>query len=251
MATTVSDIQLGRARSARRRRLRDFGTLLFVVPALFFFIGYMLYPIIRVFYISLTDYRYLSQDPANWVGLRNYTEAIVDPLVYTGLWRAAQFTIMFLPGTIILPLLLAVLVDRVRNPTLATFYRIVLLIPAVIPGPMIFVLWKWLYNFQIGPINHFLVEVLHLFTPQTAPQWLGGTELTLPAIAIMEVWWGLGYHTIFFPGRSRLHSSLTVRSRPHRWGQRMAHPMAHHDSQVAPDSGGPRCPAFWFGDGRD
>jgi multiple sugar transport system permease protein len=27
---------------------------------------------------------------------------------------------------------------------------------------------------------------------------LGGTPLTLPAIAIMEVWWGLGYHTIFF-----------------------------------------------------
>src|SRR5690606_2631498 len=32
-------------------------------------------------------------------------------------------------------------------------------------------------------------------TPQ---MWLGGTELTLPSIAIMEIWWGLGYHTIFF-----------------------------------------------------
>ena len=198
MTTTPSEIDLGRTRAARRRRFSDAGTLLFVVPATFFFIGYMLYPILRVLYLSLTDYQYLSLEPANWVGLRNYAEAFVDPLVYTGLWRAAQFTIMFLPGTIILPLLLAVLVDRVRNPGLATFYRIVLLIPAVIPGPMIFVLWKWLYNFQIGPINHFLVEVLHLFTPQTAPQWLGGTELTLPAIALMEVWWGLGYHTIFF-----------------------------------------------------
>ena len=39
------------------------------------------------------------------------------------------------------------------------------------------------------------VRALHL---QNAPQWLGGTPLTLPAIAIMEVWWGLGYHTIFF-----------------------------------------------------
>jgi ABC-type sugar transport system permease subunit len=36
------------------------------------------------------------------------------------------------------------------------------------------------------------------FTIQDAPQWLGGTALTLPAIAVMEVWWGLGYHTIFF-----------------------------------------------------
>ena len=27
---------------------------------------------------------------------------------------------------------------------------------------------------------------------------MGGTPLTLPSIAVMEVWWGLGYHTIFF-----------------------------------------------------
>jgi multiple sugar transport system permease protein len=105
---------------------------------------------------------------------------------------------MFLPGTIILPLLLAILVDRVANQRLATLYRVILLIPAVIPSTLIFVLWKWMYNYQSGPINHLLVNTFGLFTLQNAPQWLGGTALTLPAIAIMEVWWGLGYHTIFF-----------------------------------------------------
>jgi multiple sugar transport system permease protein len=105
---------------------------------------------------------------------------------------------MFLPGTIILPLLLAILVDRVGNQRLATVYRVILLIPAVIPSTLIFVLWKWMYNYQSGPINHLLVNTFGLFTLQNAPQWLGGTALTLPAIAIMEVWWGLGYHTIFF-----------------------------------------------------
>lgn len=182
----------------RGLRLLHLGNWVFLLPALFFFVGYMVYPIIRVLWMSFTDYRYLTQQPAQWVGLQNYTNALADPLVYDGLSRAAQFTLMFLPGTIILPLLLAVLVDRVEHRTVATIYRIILLIPAVIPGPMIFVLWKWLYNFQIGPINYILVEWLHLFTPQTAPQWLGGTALTLPAVAIFEIWWGLGYHTMFF-----------------------------------------------------
>jgi ABC-type sugar transport system permease subunit len=86
----------------------------------------------------------------------------------------------------------------VQNQRLATFYRVVLLIPAVIPSTLVFVLWKWMYNYQIGPINHVLVNVLGLFTVQNAPQWLGGTSLTLPSIALMEVWWGLGYHAIFF-----------------------------------------------------
>lgn len=170
----------------------------FLLPALFFFVGYQVYPIFRVLWISFTDYQFLSNKPANWVGFANYAEALSDPLMWASLWRAALFTIMFLPGTIILPLLLAVLVDQVTNKRLATVYRVVLLIPAVIPSTLVFVLWKWMYNYQVGPINHFLIDTLGLFTIQNAPQWLGGTPLTLPSIALMEVWWGLGYHTIFF-----------------------------------------------------
>ena len=177
---------------------QDMGAWLLLIPTLAFFAGYQVWPIVRVLWLSFTNYRYLTKDPAEWVGLANYGEALRDPLMWAGLWRAALFTIMFLPGTIILPLLLAILIDRVTQPRLATLYRVVLLIPAVIPSTLIFVLWKWMYNYQAGPINHFLVATTGLFTLQNAPQWLGGTPLTLPSIAIMEVWWGLGYHTIFF-----------------------------------------------------
>lgn len=185
-----------RRQAVRLRRAA--GPWMFLLPALAFFALYQLYPILRVLWISFTDYQFLSNQPANWVWLRNYGDALQDPLLWAGLGRAALFTVMFLPGTIILPLLLAILIDRVSNARLATFYRIVLLIPAVIPSTLIFVLWKWMYNYQAGPINHFLVDTVGLFTLQNAPQWLGGTPLTLPSIAIMEVWWGLGYHTIFF-----------------------------------------------------
>jgi multiple sugar transport system permease protein len=187
---------------------------LFLLPALAFFVGYQVWPIVRVIWISFTDYQFLTNEPANWVGLANYVEALNDPLMWAGLGRAALFTAMFLPGTIILPLLLAILVDRVRDQRIATIYRVIILIPAVIPSTLIFVLWKWMYNFQVGPINYFLVEVLGLFTIQTAPQWLGGTPLTLPAIAVMEVWWGLGYHTVFFlAGLAAIPKELTEAAR--------------------------------------
>lgn len=180
-------------------RLReDARTWLFLAPALVFFIGYQAYPIFRVVWISFTDFQYLTNEPANWVGFNNYIAALSDPLMWISLWRAAYFTLLFLPGCIILPLILAILIDRIRNPVLATVYRVVLLVPAVIPSTLVFVLWKWMYNFQSGPINHFLVNTLGWYSLQDAPQWLGGTALTLPAIAAMEVWWGLGYHTIFF-----------------------------------------------------
>ena len=187
----------GLARLAVRLR-QGMGTWLFLLPAVAFFAGYQVWPIIRVLWMSFTDYQSLSNAPSHWVWLENYKNALSDPLMWASLGRAAEFTLMFLPGTIVLPLLLAILVDRVTSRGLATLYRVVLLIPAVIPSTLIFVLWKWMYNYQAGPINHFLVDTTGLFSLQNAPQWLGGTPLTLPAIAVMEVWWGLGYHTIFF-----------------------------------------------------
>ena len=198
--TAPSDLALDTRRVGGQIALlrQGAGEWLFLLPALAFFVGYQVWPIFRVLWLSFTDYQFLSDKPAHWVWFDNYAQALSDPLMWTSLWRATEFTIIFLPGTIILPLLLAILVDRVVNPRLATLYRVILLIPAVIPSTLIFVLWKWMYNYQSGPINHLLVDTLGIFTLQNAPQWLGGTPLTLPSIAVMEVWWGLGYHTIFF-----------------------------------------------------
>lgn len=187
-------------RSVRHAPLhaRGWGNWIFLVPATLFFVGYMLYPIVRTLWLSFTDYRFLRQAPANFVGLQNYQFALADPMVATGLMRAAVFTLVFLPGMIILPLIVAVLVDRVQSRPLSTFYHIVLLIPAVIPGPMIFVMWRLLYNYEIGPINTVLVDVLGIFTRENAPQWVGNPSLVIPAVAFFEWWWGLGYHTMLF-----------------------------------------------------
>jgi multiple sugar transport system permease protein len=210
VAQDTSQYQSPAARLAAQR----FNTWMFLLPAMLFFVGYQVWPIVRVVWISFTDYKFLSQDPATWVGWTNYLEAMSDPLMWHSLGRAAVFTMMFLPGTIIIPLLAAILIDRVQNQRLATIYRVVLLIPAVIPSTLVFVLWKWMYNYQMGPINYMLVDVFGLFTIYDAPQWLGGTNLTLPSIAIMEIWWGLGYHSIFFlAGLAAIPKELTEAAR--------------------------------------
>jgi len=199
MASTTPSVTTASTKRWRWRGLRDSSNWVYLLPALLFFSAYMLYPILHVVRISFTDYHYLRvDDPVNFIGLKNFFDALADPIVLTGLLRAATFTALFLPGVIFIPLFLAVLVDRVENPRLSTFYRVILLVPAVIPGPMIFVLWRWMYDFEIGPINAILVNYLHLFTPRNAPQWIGDTPLALPGIAIMSWWWGLGYHTMFF-----------------------------------------------------
>jgi len=170
----------------------------YLLPAVFFFFVYMAYPILRSLWISFTDYQFIAQTPAQFVGLQNYINVLKDQIFWLGLKRAATFTIIFLPGVIFIPLFVAILVDRVRQPRLALVYRLILLIPAVIPAAMIFVLWRWLYDFEIGPINVILRDYLHLFNRFNAPQWVGDSPLSIPAVAFVEIWWGLGYHTMFF-----------------------------------------------------
>jgi ABC-type sugar transport system permease subunit len=170
----------------------------YLVPALFFFVGWQLYPIVRVLWISFTDYHFLTGGPTHWIGFRNYTDAFSDPLVRKGLLRALIFTVIFLPGMVFFPMVLAVLVDRVRNQKAALTYRLILLIPAMIPGPLIFVLWGWLYSSAIGPINYFLVDVFHFYNIYNQPQWLGSSALVYISLAMMEWWWGLGFHTLFY-----------------------------------------------------
>jgi multiple sugar transport system permease protein len=171
----------------------------FLLPAAFFFIGWQLYPILRVLILSFTDYHFLRPNAdVHFIGLKNYADAAGDPLFRGGILRALLFTLLFLPGMIFIPMFAAILIDRVKHPFLAATYRLILLIPAMIPGPLIFLLWKWIYSFNIGPINYLLVDVTKLVDLQHAPQWLGDPALTLPSLTVMEWWWGLGFHTLFF-----------------------------------------------------
>jgi multiple sugar transport system permease protein len=195
---------------------------LFLLPAVAFFVLWQIWPIIQVAWYSVTDFRFLDPNapttvfglPSTFVGLDNFRAALQDDLLWKGLWRAALFTALFVPGMILIPMVLATLVDRVTNTKLSTAYRLILLIPAMIPGPLVFVLWKWMYDLYIGPINYFLVNVFGLFTIRDQPQWLGSEHLVFFSLAFMEWWWGLGYHTMFFlAGMATIPRDLTDAAR--------------------------------------
>src|ERR687891_688150 len=79
-------------RQAREQRIN---TWMFLLPALLFFVWYQVYPIVRVVWISFTDFQFLSQDPASWVGFDNYAAALADPLMWASLWRGGGFSMMF------------------------------------------------------------------------------------------------------------------------------------------------------------
>jgi multiple sugar transport system permease protein len=187
------------AQAGRWKTVLDFlRTYPYLLPAIFFFLGWQLIPIYDALRLSFTDDKFLDQIAANWIGLQNYRDVLNDGLFWEGLKRAFIFTLIFVPGMIFIPMFAAVCLDRVKSNRLSTMYRLILLIPSMIPAPLIFVLWLWMYNNYVGPINYFLVDVLGVFNLRNQPQWIADPRLTFFSIAAMEWWWGLGYHTVFF-----------------------------------------------------
>ena len=169
------------------------------------------HPDLRRARLSFTDDKFLDQAAANWIGLQNYRDVLNDALFWEGIKRAFIFTLIFVPGMIFIPMAAAVCLDRVTSNKLSTVYRVILLIPAMIPAPLIFVLWLWMYNNYVGPINYVLVDVLGLFDLRTQPQWITDPRLLFFSIAAMEWWWGLGYHTMFFlAGWRRSHATSSM-----------------------------------------
>src|SRR3954449_4000483 len=94
IARDYADVGPGRVATQLRLLRRDAGGWIFLAPALLFFIGYQIWPIVRVVWLSFTDFQFLSDQPERWVGFDNYAMALSDPLMWVSLWRAALFTIM-------------------------------------------------------------------------------------------------------------------------------------------------------------
>lgn len=188
------DIGGGFARAVRRY----YAGYLFILPLVAFLGLYQAYPILRVGWLSLTNYRYLYPDDTHFVGLTNFINVIQDATFWQGLAQAAEFTAIFIPGGVFFPVFLALLLDRVRHKTVSGIYRSLLYIPALIPGPLVFILWSWIYSPSQGLLNWLLIDVLHLASWAHPPLWLGSDAWFIPCVAFMEWWWGIGYHTVFF-----------------------------------------------------
>ena len=54
----------------------------YLIPALVFFVGWQLWPIVRALWISFTNFSFLlddSPESAKWIGLENYVERAAGP----------------------------------------------------------------------------------------------------------------------------------------------------------------------------
>ncbi|HEY8663037.1 MAG TPA: sugar ABC transporter permease [Propionibacteriaceae bacterium] len=182
-------------RSQTVRRVKRRGGLVawaFALPALIFYVWFLVAPAIQSLVFSFTDWDGLSPTYA-LVGLKNYLFMLTDPIVHTAvrnnlIWTAVTITVPVIQG-----LLLAVFLNgHVYGKSLI---RTIFYTPAVLPLVSVGSIWGWLYNPQYGAIN----EVLRAIgLGGLAQPWLGQDATALAAVIVPAIWLRTGFPMLLY-----------------------------------------------------
>ncbi len=168
---------------------------LLCAPYLVLLVMFVLGPAVFGIWISLHDWDFML--PAKpFIGMGNYA-ALFDPqsVIYTQFWHGmratAIFTVASVPFLVLIPLAIALLLNRKFK--FRGFFRAMIFAPFVLGIAVVGVLWNYLLDTQYGLINFFsgLFGVPQIAWTQTQPwAWVG--------LVLMTVWWTMGFNTVIY-----------------------------------------------------
>jgi multiple sugar transport system permease protein len=159
--------------------------LLFLSPWIFGFVVFTAFPMIATLGFSLSNISLAQETPLRFVGLENYQRLFNDRQAIHALSVTLRFGVLWLPVAIILPFVVALLLNSryllFRGP-----FRVLMFMPYVVPFVAGVLIWQGMLSLN-GWINDFL-RMLGLSNP---PLWLLSPDTVYPALVIMGIW-GIG-----------------------------------------------------------
>ncbi|MFE9357627.1 carbohydrate ABC transporter permease [Streptomyces olivaceoviridis] len=175
-------------RGSRVRRQLPTSPWLFAAPGLLVTAAFVLYPFVSTVVNSFTDRRTLI--PGRFVGLANYREMLHDDAFWIALRNSTLYILGVVPALVVLPLLLALLVQK-HIPGIA-FFRSAFYTPVVASIVVVGLIWVWLLD-ERGLVNSLLETLGASPVGFLSDQWL----ILVSAMAV-TVWKGLGYYMIVY-----------------------------------------------------
>lgn len=163
----------------------------FLLPAMIIYLSVIVFPVFYSLYISLHEWNGVSAQ--KFVGLKNYVSLFTnDPVFLTALKNNLIWIVLTVAVTMTVSLLFAVLLNKHFRGR--TFFRAVFYFPCVIAPIAVAIIWRWIYNPQIGFVNQ-LFKTLGINFKQT---WMSDPKVALYAVFLAALWQGIGQPMILF-----------------------------------------------------
>jgi len=163
---------------------------LFLLPALLVLALTVFLPAGQAFFLSFTRYEYDLTKPPQWIGIANLQRLWEDPVFWKTLGNTLLYLGIVVPILVMVPLLLAILVDRKLRGI--KWFRVAFYTPVVISMVVAGIAWRWLYNSN-GLFNQFL-KTLNL----AAIPWLTSPQWAIYSVMGVTIWKGLGYYMVIY-----------------------------------------------------
>ncbi|MCM3550025.1 sugar ABC transporter permease [Niallia circulans] len=128
----------------------------FIAPFFIVFLLFGLYPILYSFYLSLTNWDGLN-DP-EFIGLANYTRAIIDPLFLQSLFNTFFIWIVSVVPQLTVSLVLAVILTNTFLKG-KDFFRAVYFFPNIVTAASLGLLVSLMFDWQTGSVNQLLMSI--------------------------------------------------------------------------------------------
>ena len=128
---------------------------LFLLPSLFFFVTFVLYPMFMCIYTSLFDSNMGKNAVDVFVGLDNYKELFHDELFLGALKNTVVIVVVAVPTVCAFSLWVATAIYDMK-PALTSAFRCIFYLPVVTGSVAVTVVWKWKYNNRYGVFNYLL-----------------------------------------------------------------------------------------------
>lgn len=153
----------------------------FTVPTILFVLGMVLFPIIYTFILSFHSWRLSANIPWEFVGADNYMNLFGESRFIDAVWR----TFLFAGIALVIEVVLGIAIALFLNHTFfgKNLVKTVFLLPMVATPVAIGMVWKLIYEPNIGILN---TVIRDLGGPKT--DWLGNSNIALYSLVFVDIW---------------------------------------------------------------
>ncbi|AXL13406.1 sugar ABC transporter permease [Microbacterium foliorum] len=185
MVSAVSTERRAVRHRADARKYRDTKVAyLFLLPVVALLGIFVVWPAIYAGFLSFQNWSFYK-DP-EFVGFRNFTAVLSDPLFWASVGRGFAFVAMTVPPMLLLAFFFASLVVSVSR-RFAGILKVSIYIPTIISSVITSIVFVLMYDYSGGLLNWFL----GIFGIDPIA-WIGDPAWALLAIAIPAIWLGMG-----------------------------------------------------------
>jgi multiple sugar transport system permease protein len=165
---------------------------LFVAPAVLLVAVLMYYPMIGTVIESLYTSSFISPRP-RFAGLDTYGKIIASPDFAVVVWNSIVWT----AGVVLLQNLLGFLAALLLNQGLPGqgLMRSLILLPWVLPGVVAAILWRFMFDPQLGLINSILMS---LGLSDHGVAWLADPSTAMGSAVVAAVWKGFPFSCVVY-----------------------------------------------------